>query len=216
MQFILKSLKILVLRNVGSCILHYLCNLSLASNIYWLLVGTYMRGTDPCFDPFCVWGNEIFMNKRQVRKLRKIVRRKKRVIGIKLFIYTLSKTTVNFRMVSNVSPFPPAHNKLLYQTLVSDIFSFQWFSKLFTDDYLANYMTGVEATKVKVYNSCYHDNALEVFLKAMKDGRAIVTRGWAKVVRAYGMQEGTLWAFRFFNTIGSQNDLNLSLHLYRL
>ena len=62
-------------------------------------------------------------------------------------------------------------------------------------------MTGVEATKVKVYNSCYHDNALEVFLKALKDGRAIVTRGWTKVVRAYGMQEGTLWAFRFFNTV---------------
>ena len=60
--------------------------------------GIYMSGTDPRFDPFCVWGNEIFMNKRQVRKLRKIVRRKKRVIGIKLFIYTLSKTTVNFRM----------------------------------------------------------------------------------------------------------------------
>ena len=70
-------------------------------------------------------------------------------------------------------------------------------------------MTGVEATKVKVYNSCYHDNALEVFLKAVKDGRAIVTRGWTKVVRAYGMQEGTLWAFRFFNTINSQNDLHL-------
>ena len=81
---------------------------------------------------------------------------------------------------------------------------------------LANYMTRVEATKVKVYNSCYHDNALEVFLKAVKDGRTIVTRGWTKVVRAYGMDEGTLWAFRFFNTVGSQNDLHLSLHLYRL
>ncbi len=77
-------------------------------------------------------------------------------------------------------------------------------------------MTGVETTKVKVYNSCYNDNALEVFLKAVKDGRAIVTRGWTKVVRAYGMQEGTLWEFRFFNTIESQNDLHLSLHLYRL
>ena len=55
------------------------------------------------------------------------------------------------------------------------------------NDYLANYMTGVEATKVNVYNSCYHDNALEVFLKAVKDERAIVTRGWTKVVRAYGM-----------------------------
>ena len=48
-------------------------------------------------------------------------------------------------------------------------------------------MTGVDATEVKVYNSCYHDNALEVFLEAVKDGRAIVTRGWTKVVRAYGM-----------------------------
>ena len=76
-------------------------------------------------------------------------------------------------------------------------------------------MTGVEATKVKVYNSCYHDNALEVFLKAMKDEREIVTSGWTKVVRAYGMQEGTLWASRFFNTVGSQNYLHLSLHLYR-
>ena len=56
----------------------------------------------------------------------------------------------------------------------------------------------------------------EVFLKAVKDGRAIVTRAWTKVVRAYGMQEGTLWAFRFFNTVGTQNDLHLSLHLYRL
>ena len=82
--------------------------------------------------------------------------------------------------------------------------------------YLANYMTGVEATKVKVYNSCYRDNALEVFLKAVKDGWAIVTRGWTEVVRAYAMQEGTLWAFRFFNNIGSRNDLHLFLHLYRL
>ena len=77
-------------------------------------------------------------------------------------------------------------------------------------------MTGVEATKVKVYNSCYRDKALEIFLMAVKDGRAIITRGWTKVVCAYGMQEGTLWAFRFFNTIGSQNDLHLCLHLYRL
>ena len=77
-------------------------------------------------------------------------------------------------------------------------------------------MTGVEATKVKVYNSYYHDNSLEVFLNAVKDVRAIITRGWTTVVRAYGMQEGTLWAFRFFNTIGRQNDLHLYLQLYRL
>ena len=77
-------------------------------------------------------------------------------------------------------------------------------------------MTRVKATNVKVYNSCYHDNALEVFPKVVKVEQAIITRGWTKVVHAYGMQEGTLWAFRFFNTVGSQNDLHLSLHLYRL
>ncbi|KAE8795697.1 Nudix hydrolase 9 [Hordeum vulgare] len=97
-------------------------------------------------------------------------------MGIKLFIYTLSKTTVNFRML---------------------------FPKQPTNDYLANYPMRVEATKVKVYSSYYHDNGLEVFLKAVKDGRVIVTRGWTKVVCAYGMQEGTLWAFRFSNTIGN-------------
>ena len=119
-------------------------------------------------------------------------------------------------MVSNVLPFPLPTTSYSTRPQYLIFFSFQWFPKLFTDDYLTNYMTGVEATKVKVYNSCYHDNALEVFLKAVKDGRAIVTRGWTKVVRAYGMQEGTLWAFRFFDTIGSQNDLHLSLHLYCL
>ncbi|KAE8786103.1 Nudix hydrolase 9 [Hordeum vulgare] len=104
--------------------------------------GTYISGANPRFDPFCVWGNEIFMNKHQ--------------------------------------------------------------------------MTGVEETKVKVYNSYQHDNSLEFFLKAVNDGQAIITRGWTKVVRAYGMHEGTLWAFSFFNTINSHNGLHLSLHLYIL
>jgi hypothetical protein len=50
----------------------------------------------------------------------------------------------------------------------------------------------------------------------VKDGRAIITRGWTKVVRTFGMEEGTLWVFRFFNTIDSQKHLQFSLHLYRL
>ena len=32
-------------------ILHHLCNCSLASNIYLLLVGTHVGGTNPRFDP---------------------------------------------------------------------------------------------------------------------------------------------------------------------
>ena len=101
----------------------------------------------------------------------------------KLFIYNLSKTSVRFRMVSNVLPFPLPTTSYSIRPQYLIFFSFQWFPKLFADDYLAKYMTGVETTNVEVYNSCYHDNALEVFLKALKDGRAIVTRGWTKVVR---------------------------------
>jgi len=67
-------------------------------------IGTYITGSDPHFDPFCVWGNEIFMSERQVRKLKKIVRRKRREMRIKLFVYSLSKTTVNFRMVRTTQP----------------------------------------------------------------------------------------------------------------
>jgi hypothetical protein len=64
--------------------------------------------------------------------------------------------------------------------------------------------------------SHYHDNGLEVFLEAVKDGRAVITRGWTKVMCVFGMEQGILWAFRFFNTIGSQNNLHFSLHRYRL
>ena len=86
--------------------------------------------------------------------------------------------------------------------------------KQFTQDYLSNYIIGGHA-KVKVFLP-EHDDYLDVFMKTVKDGRSIITRGWTRVVRAFYMQEGTLWAFRFFNTVGSQNDLHLSLHLYRL
>ena len=108
-------------------------------------------------------------------------------MGIKLFIYTLSKTTMNFRMVSNLLPFPLPTTSYTIRPQYPIFSSFQWFPMLFSDDYLVNYMTGVEATKVKVYNSYYHDSGLEIFLKAVKDGWAIVTRGWTKVVRAFGM-----------------------------
>ena len=49
------------------------CNCWLAFNINLVLLGTYAIAKDPHFDPFCVWGNETFMNRHQVRKLIKIV-----------------------------------------------------------------------------------------------------------------------------------------------
>ena len=75
------------------CCTTSLCNCCLASNINLVLVGTYVIGKDPRFDPFGVWGNEIFMNQHQVGQN----------MAIKLFVYTLSKTTVNCRMVSKNS-----------------------------------------------------------------------------------------------------------------
>ena len=65
-----------------------------------MLLGTYVIGKDTRFDPFCIWGNEISMNPHQVRKLIKIVSKMGPKMAIKLFVYTLSKTTANCRMVS--------------------------------------------------------------------------------------------------------------------
>ena len=59
-----------------------------------------MRDFDPLFDPFFIWGNELSMNISQVKKLRKIVRIKKLVTkNNKIFVCTMKKTLVNYRMV---------------------------------------------------------------------------------------------------------------------
>jgi len=72
----------------------------------------------------------------------------------------------------------------------------QWFRKLFTQDYLAKYMIGGHEMKVKVFHQDYNEHR-EVIMKTVKNGRAAITRGWPRVVRALGMEEGTIWAFRF-------------------
>ena len=74
-----------------------------------MLLGTYVIGKDLRFDPFYVWGNEISMNQHQVRKLIKIVSKMGQKTAIKLFVYTLSKTTANCKMVSILFT---AHNEL--------------------------------------------------------------------------------------------------------
>ena len=59
-----------------------------------------MRGLDPLFDPFCIWGNEMSMNISQVKKHRKIVRMKKLATNnSKILVCTMKKTSVNYRMV---------------------------------------------------------------------------------------------------------------------
>ena len=70
------------------------------SNIYILLVAPFVRGLDPLFDPFCIWGNEVTMTINQVKKLRKIVRIKKLATkDTKLFVCTMKKTSVCYKMV---------------------------------------------------------------------------------------------------------------------
>ena len=86
----------------------------LGSNIYILLVAPFARGLDPLFDPFCIWRNEVTMTINQVKKLRKIVRIKKLTTkDTKLFVCTMKKTSVSYRMVVIYIPnifFPYAYN----------------------------------------------------------------------------------------------------------
>ena len=65
-----------------------------------LLVGTYALGKDPRIGHFCVWGNEILMNKHQVRKLIRIISKRIKMVASKLFVYALSNTTLSYRMVT--------------------------------------------------------------------------------------------------------------------
>ena len=64
-----------------------------------------MRGFDPLFDPFCIWGNELSMNINQIKKLRKIVRIKKLATkNNKIFVCIMKKTSVHYKMVLTIIP----------------------------------------------------------------------------------------------------------------
>ena len=66
--------------------------------------------------------------------------------------------------------------------------------------------------KVKVFVPDYNDY-LEVLMNTVKNGWSAITRGWTRVVRAFYMEEGTTWAFRF--TLFSNQNV-FCLFLYRL
>jgi hypothetical protein len=91
-----------------------------------------------------------------------------------------------------------------------NLFHSQWFPKQFTQDYLAKYMIGGHAMKVKVFHPDYNEHR-EVIMKTVKDGWAAITRGWPRVVRALRMEEGTIWAF-CFTFSSNQNVFRLSLY----
>ena len=133
-------------------------NCCLASNINLVLLGTYIIAKDPHFDPFCVWGNEIFMNQHQVRKLIKIVTKMGQKMSIELFVYTLCKTTVNCRMVSKN---PVAFFLLPVMSCV------RW-------QYLNLFSFPVDPEAV------YSRLPLK-----LHDWRPAITRGWTRVLRAF-------------------------------
>src|SRR3954464_983917 len=90
------------------------------SNIYIFLVAPFIKGLDPLFDPFCIWGNEVTMTINQVKKLRKIVRIKKLATkDNKLFVCTMKKTSVSYRMVLIYVPtiFSPTHTISILKTI---------------------------------------------------------------------------------------------------
>ncbi|KAE8815894.1 Casein kinase I isoform delta-like protein [Hordeum vulgare] len=62
-------------------------------------IGPAVRCLDPLFDPFCIWGNDVFMNISEIKKLRKIVKINKLVMkNNKMFVCTMKNTLVNDRM----------------------------------------------------------------------------------------------------------------------
>ena len=71
-------------------------------------------------------------------------------------------------------------------------------------------MIGGHAMKVKVFHPDYNEHR-EFLMKTVKDGRAAITRGWPRVVRALRMEEDTIWVFRLTFS-SNQNVFRLSLY----
>ena len=91
-----------------------------------------------------------FPHMQKGSKHRKMVRMKKLVTNnSKIFICTMKKTSVNYRMVPTLLPcfYPLCHFKIYNDDLCIYI-CFQYFSKKFTDYYLSNHLHGQDARKV--------------------------------------------------------------------
>ena len=98
----------------------------------------------------------------------------------------------------------------LFPPQILNFFDFQWFSKQFTQDYLSNYAIEGKAIKFKVFYKDYDE--LNVVLKIVKDGRAVITKGWTKFVKDFHMKEGSIWVFLFSNFDDSHKLFRLSLY----
>lgn len=152
-----------------------------------------------------------FLRMAQVKKLKKIVRINRQMIEIKLFICALSKTTLNFRLVSTIYVAFIFPFTMYVYTRISKYFCSLWFPKQFMEDYLN--VIPSEARRVKVFHQDYYGK-LDVFLQMVKDGQAVITRGLTKIVKAFHMEKGAIWVFCFFTF--DNNSYIFRLSLYRL
>ena len=69
---------------------------------------------------------------------------------------------------------------------------------------------GGHTMKVNVFKPNYNEHR-EVVMKTVKDGRAAITRGWPRVLRALHMEEGPIRAF-YFSFSSNQNFFHLSFY----
>ena len=93
------------------------------------------------------------MTINQIKKLRKIVRIKKLATkDNKLFVCTMKKTSVSYRMVLIYIPtiFFPMHTISILKNYIFAYLCIQFFLKQFTDGYLSTHLYGQEARKVFV------------------------------------------------------------------
>ena len=149
------------------------------------------------------------MNINQIKKLRKIVRIKKLATkNNKIFVCTMKKTSVHYKMVLTIIPclfFIP----LPHFQYREDIYAhpcFQAFPKQFTDDYLSNHLYGQEARKVFIQHPRFN---IEVFLKRTKDGRSIIHRHWPKVAKTFNINEASIFTFCFSSFL---DEIHLSMY----
>ena len=133
----------------------------------------------------------------QVKKIRKIVRIKKLATkNNKIFVCTMKKTSVHYRMVLTLIPclfFSPVPHFQYREDIYAHPY-FQAFPKQLTDDNRSNHLYGQEARKVFKQHPWFN---IEVFLKRTKDGRSIIQKHWPKVTKTFNINEGSIFAFCF-------------------
>ena len=133
-------------------------------------------------------GNEMSMNISQVKKVRKIVRMKKLATNnSKIFVCTMKKTSVNYRMVPTLLPcfYPLRHFKIYNSDLCIALFSVlfkavhRWLP--LKPPAWSRGEEGIHSTPTVQYWSLTEEDDSH----------------WPKVARTFNITEGSIFAFRF-------------------